>query len=105
MQALDVLREQATTLTPESARVAQWYTSTHLKLKDWWRSALVRTLHGVAGATPVPHGPDLGRVLGTPDAWTDAMQRDTHAFDLRTWLRSVQFLADTYGPKPPPMHD
>lgn len=102
--ALDILREQAQTLPPYAARIAQWYTIKHLRLDDWWRSALLRTLSGVAGTTPVPHGPDLDRVLGTPGAWTNVMERDVNTFDLRTWLRSVQFLADAYAVKVPTPH-
>lgn len=104
MQALDILREQAHTLTPQAARIAQWYTTVHLSLNDWWRSALVRSLSDVAGTTPVPHGPDMDRVLGTPGTWTDVMLRDPRTFDLRTWLRSVQSLADTHAVKAPTSH-
>jgi hypothetical protein len=102
--ALTLLREQAWALTPEAARVAHWYTAVHLSLNDWWRSALVRTLNDVADRRPIPMGADLDRVLGTPGAWTDVMLRDPQTFDLRTWLRSVQSLADTHAVKAPTSH-
>ena len=97
MDALATLRQAVQTLTPANARIAAWYVSRLLSLNDWWRSALVRTLTQHAQGTPVPHGPDLDRTLGTPDAWTDAMRRDISTIGLCAWLSAAQEHAVLHG--------
>jgi hypothetical protein len=102
MEALDIIRQEAYTLTPDAARVAQHYVTTHLKLSDWWRTALAVTLGRVASNAHVPCGHDLDDALGTPDAWTTAMMMDITTFEMRAWLRGAQALADLHDVTPAP---
>ncbi len=103
-QMQNLLRERAWTLASEAPRIAQRCTAVHLSLNDWWCSALVRTPNDVAAGRPIPMGADLDRILGTPRAWTDVMLRDPQTVDLRTWLRSLQSMADTHVTKTPTSH-
>lgn len=100
-----MLREQARTLSPYAARVSMWYVISHLRLSDWWRSALVSTLAHQGRDAVLPCGSDLDMVLGTPGAWTNIMMMDASTFDMRAWLRGVQALADQYDHAPPPAAD
>lgn len=79
------------------------YIGLHLALPDVWRSALLRTLHDVAGDAPRMHEATLSVTLGVPGAWLAAAYQGD-ALDARVWLAAVEALAAAHAPMTSTLH-